>query len=219
VYGLKPGETVFLFVFDAASSVERKNPMGLVRAFQQAFPRTREARLVIKVSRPQAEPHNMGKLRQLVAGDPRIVLVERTMSRHELLGLMDVADCYVSLHRAEGLGLTMAEAALLAKPVITTAYSGVLDFLDANTALLVKHGTTTIRHDRPPFQKGWKWADPDLAEAANHMRWVRAQPLLSRQVGLRAKESVSRALDPAKQGKWIAEQLHRLIPGFKKSAA
>lgn len=219
IYGLKPGETVFLFVFDAASSVERKNPFGLVRAFQSAFPRTREARLVIKVSRPQAEPHNMGKLRQLVAGDPRIILVERTMSRHELLGLMDAADCYVSLHRAEGLGLTMAEAALLGKPVITTAYSGVLDFLDSNTALMVRHGMTTIQHDRPPFQKGWKWADPDLAEAANLMRWVRAQPVLARQIGLRAKESVAKSLDPARQGKWIADQLHRLIPGFKRSAA
>jgi glycosyltransferase involved in cell wall biosynthesis len=219
MYGLKPGETVFLFVFDAASSVERKNPAGLVRAFQQAFPRTREARLVIKVSRPQAEPRNMAKLRQMVAGDPRILLVERTMSRHELLGLMDAADCYVSLHRAEGLGLTMAEAALLAKPVITTAYSGVLDFLNDKTALMVGHSMTTITHDRPPFQKGWRWADPDLAEAANHMRWVRAQPLLARQIGLRAKESVAKALDPAKQGQWIADQLHRLIPGFRKYAA
>ena len=219
MYGLKPGETVFLFVFDAASSVERKNPAGLVRAFQQAFPRTREARLVIKVSRPQAEPRNMAKLRQMVAGDPRILLVERTMSRHELLGLMDAADCYVSLHRAEGLGLTMAEAALLAKPVITTAYSGVLDFLNDKTALMVGHSMTTITHDRPPFQKGWRWADPDLVEAANHMRWVRAQPLLARQIGLRAKESVAKALDPAKQGQWIADQLHRLIPGFRKYAA
>ena len=219
MYGLKPGETVFLFVFDAASSVDRKNPAGLVRAFQQAFPRTREARLVIKVSRPQAEPRNMAKLRQMVAGDPRILLVERTMSRHELLGLMDAADCYVSLHRAEGLGLTMAEAALLAKPVITTAYSGVLDFLNDKTALMVGHSMTTITHDRPPFQKGWRWADPDLVEAANHMRWVRAQPLLARQIGLRAKESVAKALDPAKQGQWIADQLHRLIPGFRKYAA
>jgi hypothetical protein len=113
----------------------------------------------------------------------------------------------------------MAEAALLGKPVITTAYSGVLDFLDTNTALLVRHGMTTIRQDRPPFQKGWKWADPDLAEAANLMRWVRSQPVLARQVGLRAKESVGRTLDPARQGKWIADQLHRLIPGFKRSAA
>lgn len=219
VYGLRQGETVFLFVFDAASSVERKNPGGLVRAFQQAFPKTREARLVIKVSRPQAEPDNMKRLRQLVAGDPRIILVERTMSRHDLLGLMDAADCYVSLHRAEGLGLTMAEAALLGKPVITTGYSGVLDFLDDKTALLVSHGMTTIQRDRPPFQKGWRWADPDISEAANHMRWVRSNPLLARQIGLRAKESVSRALDPSRQGKWIADQLHRLIPGFKGKAA
>jgi len=43
--------------------------------------------------------------------------------------------------------------------------------------------------------------------------------VLARQVGLRAKESVARTLDPARQGKWIADQLHRLIPGFKRSAA
>ena len=39
-------------------------------------------------------------------------------------------DCYVSLHRSEGLGLTMAEAMYFGKPVIATAYSGNLDFMN-----------------------------------------------------------------------------------------
>src|SRR5688572_32239647 len=45
--------------------------------------------------------------------------------------------CYVSLHRSEGLGLTMAEAMARAKPVIATGYSGNLDFMnDANSYLV-----------------------------------------------------------------------------------
>ncbi len=219
LYGLKAGETVFLFVFDAASSVERKNPAGLVRAFHLAFPRARDVRLVIKVSRPQAEPQAMAKLRQMVAADPRILMLERTLSRPELLGLMDTADAYVSLHRAEGLGLTLGEAALLGKPVITTRYSGVLDFLDEKTALFVRHTLVPIMHNRPPFQKGWRWAEPDIDEAAAHMRWVRSQPVLARQLGLRARESVARLLDPDAQGRWISEQLHRLLPTAARKVA
>ena len=174
---------------------------------------------MIKVSRPQAEPQAMAKLRQMVAADPRILMLERTLSRPELLGLMDTADAYVSLHRAEGLGLTLGEAALLGKPVITTRYSGVLDFLDEKTALFVRHTLVPIMHNRPPFQKGWRWAEPDIDEAAAHMRWVRSQPVLARQLGLRARESVARLLDPDAQGRWISEQLHRLLPTAARKVA
>jgi glycosyltransferase involved in cell wall biosynthesis len=48
-------------------------------------------------------------------------------------GLLAAADVFVSLHRSEGFGLGLAEAMLLGKPVVGTAYSGNADFLDDTT--------------------------------------------------------------------------------------
>ena len=47
--------------------------------------------------------------------------------------MMAACDCYVSLHRSEGLGLTMAEAMAVGKPVVATAWSGNLDFMSDET--------------------------------------------------------------------------------------
>ena len=55
----------------------------------------------------------------------------------ERLALVADVDCYVSLHRSEGLGLTMAEAMAAGTPVIATGYSGNLDFMLPGSALLV----------------------------------------------------------------------------------
>ena len=37
--------------------------------------------------------------------DPRILLRDAFLGRDEVFGLQSVIDCFVSLHRAEGLGL------------------------------------------------------------------------------------------------------------------
>ena len=45
-----------------------------------------------------------------------------------MLDLIHCCDVYVSLHRAEGFGLGMAEAMKMGKAVIATNYSGNTDF-------------------------------------------------------------------------------------------
>ena len=67
-----------------------------------------------------------------------------------------LCDCYVSLHRSEGLGLTMAEAMALGKPVIATGYSGNLHFMTPENSYLVdfarvrcRAGANRIRRRRP----------------------------------------------------------------------
>ncbi len=51
-----------------------------------------------------------------------------TMKHFELIRLVNSIDCFVSLHKAEGWGLGIAEALSLGKKVIVTSYSGNLDF-------------------------------------------------------------------------------------------
>src|SRR3712207_9035191 len=61
--------------------------------------------------------------------------------------LFAASDCYVSLHRSEGFGLTMADAMALGKPVIATGYSGNVDFMREDNSWLVPAGLTQVGPD------------------------------------------------------------------------
>src|SRR5262249_13816363 len=123
-----PDGFLFGFVFDYGSVAARKNPLGLVEAFRRAFPAGGDERLVLKALGGDRHPDQHGALPGAAAGDPRIRVIDRHLPKPENDALIAALDCYVSLHRSEGFGLTIAEAMLLGTPVITTAYGGPMDF-------------------------------------------------------------------------------------------
>src|SRR6202035_5522728 len=124
-----PEGFLFLFVFDYLSTVQRKNPVGLVEAFKLAFAPGEGPQLLIKTINAPLRPLSDEEVLWAAHGRPDIHMVDRSLTREELGGLMTACDCYISLHRAEGFGLTLAEAMALGKPVIGTGYSGNVDFM------------------------------------------------------------------------------------------
>ena len=104
---------------------------------------------------------------------------------------MATADCYVSLHRGEGFGLTMAEAMALGKPVIATGYSGNLDFMSPTNSLPVGYRLLEITEDAGPYAKGMHWADPDVDHAASLMRKVFDDRAFAARVGAQARETMA----------------------------
>ena len=76
----------------------------------------------------------------------------------------------MSLHRSEGFGLTIAEAMLLGKPVITTGYSGNMDFTTIETSLLVDYELIPVEHGDYPYSKDEMWAEPDIEQAGDYMK-------------------------------------------------
>lgn len=165
-FGLPENTFTFFFMFDMYSCMERKNPLGLIRAFQQAFGGRRDVQLIIKISRGADYPKDTHQLRAQAASNPGIHIIDHVLTYRQALGLMKACDAYVSLHRAEGLGLTMAEAMLLGVPVVATAYSGNLDFMNDRNSILIpwKH-TEVIRNDLP-YPVGSQWAEPDIDAAS-----------------------------------------------------
>ncbi len=111
-----------------------------------------------------------------------------TPERHT--ALLGCCDAYVSLHRAEGLGLTMAEAMGLGKPVIATGYSGNLEFMDDDIAFLVRSTLTPIGPGVDPYPADARWAEPDLAHAAVLMRQVFDDREHGADVGRRAADAI-----------------------------
>jgi hypothetical protein len=142
-FGLPVKARLFCFSFDLNSSFHRKNPQACIDAFLQAFPRDACAEdavgLVIKAHRPGKRHAAWATLKALAAKDTRIHIVERTLPRPDLLALYQACDCFVSLHRAEGFGRGIAEALQLGMHVITTGYSGNIDFCRPPDADLVRY--------------------------------------------------------------------------------
>ena len=136
------------------------------------------------------------------AGLPRcaeagVQLRNEVLPRGDLLALMNCCDCYVSLHRSEGLGLGMAETMLMGKPVIATGYSGNLDFMNDGNSYLVKYERKASEVDHPPYPKGSVWAYPDEDHAAELMRYVVEHLEEAKAKGAKAKTDLERDLSPA----------------------
>lgn len=200
---------IFLFTFHMTSIMERKNPLGLIEAFRRAFGSQDDALLVIKTSFGARHPSELAKLYEASQG-LRVKIIDEVYSQDEMLGLMKVADAYVSLHRSEGLGLTMAETMLLGKPVIATRYSGNLDFMDDQNSLLVDYKPIVLDRDHPPYEAGLHWAEPSLDHAAQLMRRLYEDRLFAHDLGAGAEMDLRQRLSYANSGRRMAERLATL---------
>ncbi len=186
----------FLFSFDMLSVPRRKNPEGLIDAYRRAFPQENGAtRLVIKTMNGDTNPEMVQRWWHLCGGRNDIEIRDENLSARARLELVAAADCYVSLHRSEGLGLTMAEAMSQRVPVIATGYGGNLDFMDESCALLVPYSTIDVGAGCP-YPPDGRWADPDLDIAADMMTRVASDPSARSRLVAAAEASLARFAVP-----------------------
>lgn len=212
-YGLAEDAFVFLFAFHMTSITERKNPLGLMRAFKKAFGSVQtKALLLIKTSFGSSHPHELKRLMD-EACDANIRIIDEVYSMDETLSLMDVSDVYISLHRSEGLGLTMAESMLLGKPTIATRFSGNLDFMDDNNSLLIDYESVILEKTIPPYSAGLAWAKPSEDQAAAHMRRLFDDRQFARDLGARAKADLEHRLNYRATGRLMAERVRAISSG------
>lgn len=205
-FEIRENDFVFLYAFDGASSVPRKNPAGAISAFRRAFPAPGRERLILKttgIARPKLEAL------QRFAGNSPVTILNEYLNRDELLDLLAAADCYVSLHRSEGFGLTILESIAMGKPVIATGYSGCTDFLDARTGFPVGYRLVPIRRNLGPYPKGDLWADPDIEQAARLMRWVRENPAEAAAVADEGRRQILASWSLSAAGSRMVEKLKR----------
>jgi glycosyltransferase involved in cell wall biosynthesis len=208
-FSISPENYVFLFMFDMCSEMLRKNPLAVIRAFRCAFPDERDVSLIIKVSRGNYDPAGLNELQQAATGGG-ILLIDRVLPHAEVLGLVEMCDCFVSLHRAEGLGLCLAEAMALGKPVIATNYSGNLAFMHPGNSLLVDYTMKEIVEDNPVYAKGYCWADPSIEHAASHMRWCYEHRAEGAALGAIARAETGKQLSLEASGQRILELLRKI---------
>jgi 2-polyprenyl-3-methyl-5-hydroxy-6-metoxy-1,4-benzoquinol methylase/glycosyltransferase involved in cell wall biosynthesis len=205
-----PEGFVFLFSFDFNSVVARKNPAGVVEAFRRAFPEPRPGvSLVLKSINGEHHPPAVEALTEAIGGRDDIALRDEFLDADLRDVLVASCDCYVSLHRSEGFGFTLAEAMLLGKPVVGTAYSGTADYLSDETGFVVDHELVPIGEGAEPYPADGRWAEPDLDHAAQLLRRVVDDPDEARARAERGRAFILAHHSPAAAGRAMAERLAR----------
>ncbi len=208
--GLPADKFVFLFIYDPLSLAERKNPEGVIKAFQQAFDRT-DDRVCLVIKTKGLHPQTLAQFKQLAADCAQIILIDADFSRDRVNALLYHCDCYLSLHRCEGFGLTLAEAMFYGKPTIATGFSGNLDFMNSSNSFLVDYQPIALDRDIMYFGKGTVWAEPDLDCASNYLRQVVADPALANQIGARAARDIRSHLSPQAVGAKINSRIESIV--------
>lgn len=200
---------LFLSMYDVLSISQRKNPQGAIDAFLKAFgPHDRRHGLVIKVNHAEQAPRETEELRRMAQAADNIFLVEKNLPLSEVHDLIRLCDCFVSLHRAEGFGIPIAEAMLLGKPVVVTGWSGNMDFTNSHNACCVKYRPVLIgKNARPPYDAWQHWAEPDLADAAVQLRRLSEDAAFRKNIALAGQETIRTHFSPASCGQAIRKWL------------
>lgn len=176
-FGLQKNKFIFLYIFDFNSSVARKNPMATVKAFKHAFEiNDKSVSLVIKTMNIRPNSVEWQEFEMECKKDKRIKIITATLNRSEVLGLINACDVYISLHRAEGFGRTIAEAIILNKKIIATNYSGNKDYMAGNMDALVSYKETKIFGNEYHWiddSDNALWAEADVVDASEKMRKFR----------------------------------------------
>jgi glycosyltransferase involved in cell wall biosynthesis len=208
-----PEGFLFLFVFDYLSTVQRKNPVALIEAFRRAFAPGEGPQLLIKTINGPLRPLSEEEVLWAADGREDIHVIDRSLTGEELDGLMAACDCYVSLHRAEGFGLTLAEAMAIGKPAIATGYSGNVDFMNERNSYLVDYEIGRVGPECEIYPPEGEWANPSVGHAAELMREVYSDREEGARRGVRAAEDIARTLSPEATGAAMRARLQQLARG------
>lgn len=207
-----PSGFTFLFAFDFWSE-PRKNATAVVQAFTRAFAPGEGPTLVLKCVHGSSKPDELQRLMEAVDGRPDVVVRDGYVTSARLASDFAACDCYVSLHRSEGLGLTLADAMALGKPVVATGYSGNLEFMNETNSYLVPYRLVDVPDGWWGFAPGARWAEPDVDAAAALMRRVWERPEEARGVGEIARDDLRTRFAPARTVAFVSSRLDEIHEG------
>jgi glycosyltransferase involved in cell wall biosynthesis len=207
-HGIPEDSIVYLTMFDGRSCMERKNPAGAIEAFKKAFPEEKDDVFLI-VKGKETYKGKKKKLRESLSKYRNVIWIDERLSREKLDGMMAASDVLISLHRAEGFGLPVAEMMLLGKAVVSTAYSATVEFTDESCAVMVPCEQVTLKHDVIVYRKGTVWAEPDIDAAAKGIRRLYDDPEYRKRISeaavAKVRETLSLDIAAEKMKRYIDE--------------
>jgi glycosyltransferase involved in cell wall biosynthesis len=195
-FALPPEKFLFLSLFDLNSYAERKNPRAALEAFRLSGLAEAGAALVIKVQNAAGNAADFARLHAALRELPGTVLITDTLPRADIYALEAACDCFLSLHRAEGFGLAVAECMYLGKPVISTNWSATAEFVNVTNGCPVDCQLVTLDRHHGPYAKGSTWAEPSVKHAAEWMKILARDRHLATSLGAAARLTMETRFSP-----------------------
>lgn len=216
-FNIPENKFVVLTMFDYYSSIHRKNPLATIDAYEKAFGKNHpEVNLIIKTSKSTDFPLEKQMLINRIADNESISILEEILDDDRLYSLINCCNCFISLHRSEGFGLTMAEAMYFEKPVIATAYSANIEFMNINNSFPVKYSMVNAGNQYYYSTEKDYWADADTDHAAQHLSWIYENPDEAQKIALKGKKDVDLYLSPETIGEKIKDRISYIDETFLK---
>jgi len=192
-FGIPENAFVCLFFFDFSSYAERKNPFAMLEAFEKLVALRPDAPLHVVVKYKGGKDDHPGRRAleaRLAALGSRAQSITRQLSDNEIKNLVRCADAFVSLHRSEGFGRGPAEAMIMGRAAVATAYSGNLDYMTPQTSRLVDYRLIPVAEGAYLFGEGQVWADPSVDHAVQLLAGLLDDPAEARALGARAQRHI-----------------------------
>lgn len=209
-FNVPEGVFTFLTLADSMSSLNRKNPFVVISGFRKAFKNSPKVLLIVKTRNLDRAPKAHADLIDSIGNAPNIILIDHSFSPGEKWELFASVDSVVSLHRAEGFSLPLAEAMAMGKPVIATGWSGNMDFTTHETAFLAKYTLIPCEDDYGIYKNTTaKWADVSEHEASRLFTELYQNESRRDRIAKSAKQYITKYASPKQLGQKIAKALAR----------
>ncbi|MFA9194523.1 glycosyltransferase [Flavobacterium sp. FBOR7N2.3] len=207
---------VFLSIFDSLSTPERKNTDGLIQCFLDTFSNNPNVVLILKTVHLEKNKRLHRKLTEQTKNHNSIIIINENYTKKELIQLIDSCHSYVSLHRAEGFGLTLAEAMLRNKIVIGTGYSGNLEFMNNQNSFLVNYQLITKDKDSGFIKQGYQYAEPDIENSKKVLNFVYDNYNNLEDIKLNAKRTIQNSFSKKTIGDLMLSRLSKISSFMKE---
>ncbi len=204
-----PGDKfLLLMLFDTNSLSERKNPEGVIKAYKKAYDiNDKNVGIVIKIN--NASKAERAKIKKELDGY-QVYFIDKILSRVEVDSLIKCVDVYVSLHRAEGFGLVIAEAMMVGTATIATNYSANTEFQTKENSCLVGYREVPVKKNVWAHKKAYTWAEPDIDEAAAYMKKLYEDNAYKQKIADNAKSYIKDKLSLEMAAKKIKDAVVKL---------
>ncbi len=215
---------IFLSVFEW---VPRKGYDLLLTAYLQEFTAGDDVCLVLKShSNSDYDPDGtaIAKTIHEIAAQhrkpgrraPEIALLPEVMPMVQMPELYRMADCFVLPTRGEGWNLPALEALACGLPVITTAWSAHLDWLNNDNAFLIEveslDAVPSLGTNNDDVYRGHHWARPSIEHLRYLMRWVYEHRSEARERAAGARAAIETELSWDASAGRMYRRLQELLP-------